>query len=165
MAKRNSFNRSTGKKTSFTFPLLHAKVANAVNDHVIVVWVSIKTTQEPNNTHPTSVVGKFTCDNDACPNKTWTSGNVALQIQGYPGGGYNAVVYNQQCRVCKRLGIFSLNEDTYVDRIAYRLKKWAGVAMERPVYEKKGTPPHKKELCEGCKKGRCRAGFGDLNLY
>ncbi|KAK1451097.1 hypothetical protein CCUS01_11276 [Colletotrichum cuscutae] len=164
MGKRNPCDRSTGKKTSFTFPLLHPKVADVI-DHITVVWVSRKTKREPNNTHSTSVVGKFTCDNGACSNKTWTSGNVALQIQGYPGGGYNAVVYNQRCRVCNRLGIFSLDEVTYVDRIAYRLKKWAGVATERRVYEKKATPPHKKELCEGCKKGCCRAGLGNLNLY
>ncbi|KAF4772753.1 hypothetical protein HER10_EVM0011669 [Colletotrichum scovillei] len=165
MAERSSFNRSAGKKTSFTFPLLHPKVANAVVDHITVVWVSKKTTREPNNTYSTSVKGKFTCDNGACSNKTWTSGKVTLAIQGYPGGGYNAVVYNQRCKVCNRLGIFSLAEDTYVDRIAYRLKKWAGVAMERRVYEKRGTPPHKKGLCEGCKKGCCREGFADFNLY
>jgi hypothetical protein len=37
-------------------------------------------------------------------------------------------------------------DDSYVERVAYRLKKWCGVELERP------------EFCEGCKAGHCGEG-------
>ncbi|KAK1487719.1 hypothetical protein CABS01_17165 [Colletotrichum abscissum] len=49
MAKKTPCNRSTGKKTSFTFPLLHPKVANDVIDHIttVVWWESSLATTAP----------------------------------------------------------------------------------------------------------------------
>jgi hypothetical protein len=54
---------------------------------------------------------------------------VIIQIRGYSGNGYNAVVFNQRCRSCDWLGALTLDEKSYIDRVAYRLKKWAGVAV------------------------------------
>ena len=47
-------------------------------------------------------------------------------------------------------------DESYAERVAYRLKKWCGVEVEPPHYnpEPKG-PPHEIELCEGCKDGHC----------
>ncbi|CAN9395563.1 unnamed protein product [Alternaria alternata] len=45
-----------------------------------------------------------------------------------------------------------MDEETYVERVAYRLKKWAGVKMERPFFGHKILHgPHDSERCEGCK--------------
>lgn len=46
-----------------------------------------------------------------------------------------------------------------MDRVAYRLKRWAGVWAERPEYSEKKGLPHKSSLCEGCKIGVCKEGF------
>lgn len=73
--------------------------------------------------------------------------------------GYNATVYNQRCDACNGLGAINIDKEVYIERVAYRLKVWAGVPVERPFYDKDNkTPPHKMELCEGCKRGVCLAG-------
>jgi hypothetical protein len=86
----------------------------------------------------------------------WGSKQVAIHIRGYPGNGYNAIVFLQRCDSCNRLGELSLNNNSYVERIVYRLKKWAGVAVAQPFYGgEDGRGPHRSDLCEGCKAGYC----------
>lgn len=80
---------------------------------------------------------------------------VTILIRGYPGNGYNAVVFNQRCKSCNWLGVFTLDKNSYVNRVAYRLKKWAGVHVEKQHYNGKTGPPHESDLCEGCKRGVC----------
>jgi hypothetical protein len=78
------------------------------------------------------------------------------RISGYPKGCYNAVVFNQRCRSCKKLGNLTLDKEAYVDRVAYRLKNWAAIEMESPNFNsKKGLPPD-STLCESCKRGVCQ---------
>ncbi|KAH9234142.1 hypothetical protein K456DRAFT_1835820 [Colletotrichum gloeosporioides 23] len=151
-------------KATFTFSDLHEDVAGAVSDHIVAIWVGKKNKKVSNNFYSTSVMGRFTCDNDSCSKKSWISGQVAINIRGYPDNGYNTIVYNQGCKACKQLGSFTINKDCYVERVAYRLKKWAGVRMQRPVYMKKPTPPHLSDLCEGCKRGTCKKGLKTLGL-
>ncbi|KAL3292576.1 cytochrome p450 [Colletotrichum asianum] len=159
MTKKRSTNLSGETKTSFIFPHLNQEVADAVSDHITSVWFNRKINQESDQRYSTFVMGRFTCDNGGCSKAAWSSGKVTIVIRGYPDNGYNAVVYNQRCKACKKLGTLTLDENSYVERVAYRLKKWAGVDMERPVYSKKETPPHKRELCEGCKSGYCEASL------
>ncbi|KAH9225574.1 hypothetical protein K456DRAFT_1790528, partial [Colletotrichum gloeosporioides 23] len=139
-----------------TFPRLHEDVADAVSGRTIPVWAGKKTKKICNNLYKTSVMGRFTCDNGFCAKAAWISGHVAIIIRGYEDNGYNAVVYNQRCKACKQLGNLTLDEDSYVDRVSYRLQRWAGMSVELPFYEKKNTPPHRKDLCEGCKQGCCQ---------
>ena len=80
---------------------------------------------------------------------------MSILIGGYPGNGYNAIVFNQRCQACNRLGILTLDKDSYIERVAYRLKKGAGVRVDEQYYVGKEGPPHKPELCEGCKRGYC----------
>jgi hypothetical protein len=94
---------------------------------------------------------KGTCDTNG-----WSSKKVAILIRGYAENGYNATVFNQRCRTCDQLGTLALDEKSYVERVAYRIQRWAGVQVEQPYYASKGGKPHKRELCEGCKKGVCR---------
>lgn len=72
-------------------------------------------------------MGRFTCNNDGCFKKGWASRKVAIFIRGYPEKGYSAVVFNQRCESCNRLGTLTLDKNSYLERVAYRLKKWVGV--------------------------------------
>jgi hypothetical protein len=147
--------RQEETRTFFTFPELHYSIAEAVEPAIVSTWFNNDIDAHFNNKHPTCVMGKFTCDNNACRKKRWSSKVVATWIQGYTRNGYNAIVFNQRCESCNCLGSFKLDEKSYIDRIAYRLKKWAGVIVEPPPFLPKSTPPHEKDLCEGCKVGKC----------
>lgn len=110
----------------------------------------------PNNEYKTFVMGKFKCKNKRCGRVGWGSKRVAIVIKGYPNNGYNAVVFNQRCESCTKLGTLALDNASYVDRVSYRIKKWAGVSVESPYFDPKEGPPHRTDLCEGCKQGVCR---------
>lgn len=107
-------------------------------------------------------MGKFKCNNKRCSARSWSSKNVAILIRGYPENGYNAVVFNQRSKSCNELGQLTLDKDSYVERVAYRIKKWAGVEMEPPHYAGKIGPPYEGELCEGCKAGYCGEGRDEM---
>lgn len=49
-------------------------------------------------------------------------------------------------------------DDSYAERVAYRLKKWCGVELERPKFSGQSKGPHEEEFCEGCKAGHCGGG-------
>ena len=146
-------------RTSYTFPSLHQAVAEAVSNDIPSTWFKKKGNKgASSHEYSTNVMGKFRCNTEGC--KDWSSKTVAILIRGYPGNGYHAVVFNQRCKTCDCLGILTLDEDSYVERMAYRLKRWAGVHMERPVYREKSGPPHERALCEGCKRGYCQQKGG-----
>ena len=139
------------------FPSLHQDVVDAVCDTVASTWFHKKDSDsDSNNEYSTHVMGKFKCNNNACSTGGWGSKKVAILIRGYPRNGYNAVVFNQRCESCDQLGTLILDKKSYVDRVAYRLKKWAGIPMDKPYYASKKGLPHKTELCEGCKREVCQ---------
>ena len=91
--------------------------------------------------------------------KGWGSKKICIVIRKYPSNGYSAQVFNQECVSCEEFGRLQINVNSYVERVAYRLKKWAGVAVDKPSHAGVlGRPPHKSELCEGCKRGYCQRG-------
>ncbi|KFY03141.1 hypothetical protein V490_00269 [Pseudogymnoascus sp. VKM F-3557] len=94
--------------------------------------------------YDTFIMGKFRCWNGDCPKVIWTSGVVAITIRMYPGERYNARVYHQRCDGCNALSKPILDE-SYAQRIAYRLKKWSGVEVEPPVYKEGKGSPHSME--------------------
>ncbi|OJJ97543.1 hypothetical protein ASPACDRAFT_53726 [Aspergillus aculeatus ATCC 16872] len=99
------------------------------------------------HTYDTNIMGRFSCPNDKCGSTGWSSKKIAITIRMYTGNKYNA----------RRLSrpIF---DDSYTERVAYRLKKWSGVEMEAPVYSGESHGPHIRSLCEGCKAGHCFEG-------
>jgi transcription elongation factor Elf1 len=149
----------------FTFPELHPNVAAAVSPEISSTWFNgdhdDDDFDEEWNTH---VMGRFKCTNNACKKPFWDSRKVPIEIRGYDNDGYSAVVYNQRCKSCNDLGTFELNIPSYVERVAYRLKKWAGVEMEAPPFNEMLGPPHERAYCEGCKRGKCREG-DRIKLY
>ncbi|TLS24976.1 hypothetical protein PpBr36_06925 [Pyricularia pennisetigena] len=154
------------------FPSLHPQVVEAVGEGICPDWEgnAVQAGQYTNE-YNTNVSGRFRCSNPAC-SKSWASGRVAIRITAFKGHRYSAMVYNQHCKACNNLGIMKLDEVHYVERVSYRLKKWAGIPQELPPYREKAGPPHMAHLCEGCIQGHCRqgnrddilAGFQNLSL-
>lgn len=115
----------------------------------------------------TNVIGWFVCRSDKCKDRkdnSWKSRSIATTIRLYPGAKYNARVYKQRCKHCKALGHPDLKKErlsedsSYADRVAYRIKKWCGVDVERPTFptqEPEYKGPHRVKLCEGCQAGHC----------
>lgn len=155
---RKKFIRSNGEtRTSLMFPSLHQDVVNEVSNEIASIWFHERDSDhDSNKEYSTHVMGRFKCNNNACSAGGWGSKKVAILIRGYPRNGYNAVVFNQRCLSCNWLGTLTLDEKSYVDRVAYRLKKWAGIWMEKQHHASKKGLPHKSDLCEGCKRGVCR---------
>ena len=106
------------------------------------------------NEYDTNITGRFICRNPACVSNGWSSRMIAITIRMYPGAQYNARVYNQRCQGCNRLSKPRL-DDSYAERVAYRLKKWCGIEMDSPSYSGRSKGPHQSNLCEGCKNGHC----------
>lgn len=141
----------------FMFPSRHKEVAMAVSHSMTCTWVRKRVSdQDAIQEYESHVMGNFKCPNTACSPSVWNSKMVAIKIRGYSGNGYNAVVFNQRCKKCDRLGILHLDKESYIERVAYRIQKWAGVPVKPPLYSQKQGLPHKRELCEGCKRGVCR---------
>ena len=129
----------------------------AVSHKITFTWIR-KSLDDggDDNKYETYVMGQFRCMKNTCSTDGWSSKQVTILIRGYPGRGYNAVVFNQRCRTCNMLGTFTLNKKSYVERIAYRIQRWAGVELEQPYYAPREGLPHRQELCEGCRRGVCR---------
>lgn len=140
---------------SFKFQRLHARIFADIRQDIPNLWHNHRGTGRWIEGHSTHVMGTFRCVTKRWRNRRWTSGHVAIHIRGYENNGYDAVVFNQRCDNCKQLGIFTLDDDTYVQRIVYRVKKWAGLDPGHAPYDDKHGPPHRKDLCEGCKAGYC----------
>jgi hypothetical protein len=82
---------------------------------------------------------------------------IAITIRMYRGERYNTRVYHQRCKACNSLSRPIL-DDSYAKRVAYRLKKWCGVELERPEFSGQSKGPHEAKFCEGCKAGHCGEG-------
>lgn len=104
--------------------------------------------------YDTNVMGQFICPNRTCASNGWSSKRIAITIRMYSGARYNARVYHQRCKACNSLSKPDL-DDSYAERVAYRLKKWRGIKVERPVHPAHKGKPHQTDLCEGCNAGHC----------
>ena len=110
--------------------------------------------------YETNVTGRFVCHNRACGSTGWSSKKIAITIRMYAGARYNARVYHQRCEKCNGLSKPRL-DDSYAERVVYRIKKWCGIEMDRPHYSGQSRGPHQSDLCEGCKDGHCGQGLLD----
>ena len=108
--------------------------------------------------YDSNIMGRFICNNRKCTTGAWSSKMIAVTIRMYSNIEYNARVYHQRCRGCLRVGRPILHA-SYAERVAYRLKKWSGVAVDVPFYSGESNGPHESSLCEGCKSGHCAQTF------
>jgi hypothetical protein len=106
----------------------------------------------------TRISGTFTCPNQSCSVEGWSSGIVAISIQLFKHGRYNALVWHQRCRDCEAVGRLEVDVQAYTNRVVYRLGKWLGLKVAAPPYSGNILldGPHRDELCEGCKNGHCK---------
>jgi len=81
--------------------------------------------------YDSNIMGRFICDNRDCATGAWSSKMIAITIRMYPNKEYIARVYHQRCRGCNRVGRPILDE-SYAERVAYRLKKWSRIDVETP---------------------------------
>ncbi|KAI2643202.1 zinc-binding domain-containing protein [Xylaria nigripes] len=105
----------------------------------------------------TSIMGRFKCNNKRCTTDGWSSKKIAIWIRMYDHERYNARVFHQHCLGCYSMAKPILDE-SYAQRVAYRLMKWSGVQLESPGHSGASKGPHEKRHCEGCKAGHCKAG-------
>lgn len=108
--------------------------------------------------YDTNIMGYFPCRNRSCKAKGWFSGHVGITIRLYSDESYNARVYFQRCTMCETLSRVRLDEDSYVERVVYRLRRWSDIPVERPPYSNRDRAPHLNHLCMGCQRGHCQAG-------
>ena len=113
------------------------------------------TDKDCEKSYDTFIKGRFTCTNTNCKSSGWSSLKIPITIRMYRGAEYNARVYYQRCKVCKQASEPILDH-SYAERVAYRLKFWCGVPVERPPRSGQSKAPHRSDLCEGCRLGHCR---------
>lgn len=104
--------------------------------------------------YDTTIMGRFRCENPSCGSDGWSSKKIAITIRLFQSQRYNARVYHQRCKSCNWISRPAL-DDSYAERIVYRLKKWRGIRVETPPRSEGSNKPHERSLCEGCKNGRC----------
>ncbi|RDL31903.1 Uncharacterized protein BP5553_09305 [Venustampulla echinocandica] len=140
------------------FPLMHDNVAFLLEvEDLHFTFHDLDEDIGSIQTYDTSIMGRFNCRNKRCESNGWSSMRIAITIRMYPGEQYNARVYHQRCIACNLLSKPIL-DDSYAERVAYRLKKWCGVELELPEFSGQSKGPHAKEFCEGCKAGHCSEG-------
>lgn len=105
----------------------------------------------------TFVKGDFVCPKKTCWGKRWLSGKIATTIRQYPDSSYNARIYFQRCMACDSLCEPQI-DDSYAERVSWRLAKWAGLDPPTPPYSQSTSRPHEREFCEGCRLGHCERG-------
>jgi hypothetical protein len=107
--------------------------------------------------YDTNVMGRSPCWNTRCISKGWSSKMIPVTIRLYHDSRYNVRVYNQRCQLCGRTSRPRL-DDSYAERVVYRLKKWSGLEVEPPFFSGEHNGPHLTAFCEGCRTGRCNSG-------
>lgn len=138
------------------YPSLHEEVSRLLgNDDLAFSFHGADDSRSNTHEYDTHIMGRFICHNSACVSSGWMSKKIPITIRMYSGAQYNARVYHQRCQNCNRLSRPILN-DSYADRVAYRIKKWRGIQLDRPFFVRRIGKPHNRYLCEGCKDGHCR---------
>lgn len=161
-SKNSSGKESAPNKTYAMYPNLHDRVTevlSSVSPPILPQWTfnSQDTSAGTKQEYHTRIMGRFICPKKECTKPGWPSKIIPIVIREYPDRRYNAVVYRQRCRDCNTLGIMKLDEESYVERVVYRLKKWSGVEMDEVEYfGPKEGPEHESEFCEGCKVRKCK---------
>jgi len=142
------------------YPALHDSVSSLLKeDGLSFIFFAIDEENGSIEEYDTNIMGRFKYKNRGCSQGGWASKKIAITIRMYPEQRYNARVYHQRCKSCRSLSKPSL-DDSYAQRIAYRLKKWSGIEMDLPSFTaREAKRPHESAYCEGCKHGHCSEGY------
>jgi hypothetical protein len=137
------------------YPEYHDQVASLLEDDELVF--GFYSNDDPRSSlkeHDTTIMGRFRCENSSCASNGWSSKKIAITIRLFKSQRYNARVYHQRCKSCNWISRPTL-DDSYAERVVYRLKKWRGIHVETPPHSEGNNKPHERILCEGCRNGRC----------
>ncbi|KAH7353598.1 zinc-binding domain-containing protein [Plectosphaerella cucumerina] len=151
----NNRRKKSGFRGWSMFPALHHTVdALLAEDGLSFSFHNDDTDLGVSKDWDTNIMGRFRCQNPKC-SSGWSSKKIAITIRMYPDHRYNARVYHQRCNDCNTTCRPHV-DDSYADRVAYRLKVWLGISMTPPPHgNEKSKAPHRRDLCEGCKAGHC----------
>ena len=141
---------------SYIYPQYHNNIAAELSN---VIFCNISNSVNCINEYDTNIIGIFECNNYNCNNKRWSSKKVAITIRMFSNNKYSVIVYNQRCKLCNNLGIPTIDEDCYTERVVYRIKKWLGYKVEQPIYLGTSKGPHESAFCEGCRVGHCTNNY------
>ncbi|KAL4784436.1 zinc-binding domain-containing protein [Aspergillus varians] len=145
-------------------PTLHDDVARLLDeDDLHLDFFNVDDEETNIEERDTNIVGRFICRNRRCNSSGWSSGKVPVTIRMYPRQQYNARVYHQRCKKCDVVARPILDR-TYAERVAYWIRKWNGIEVERPPISGRSSGPHESARCEGCRAGHCRGLNEDLVL-
>ena len=149
--------------TTEMFPSLHKNIESALSSDGTTIkpkpWFNPTERDDARIQHrETYIMGKFRCRNPQCEQSGWGSKKIFTVIQRFPKGGYNARVFKQSCRECDKIGKMEINEKTYIERVTFWLKRWAGIPMDEEDHTGEPGPPHEEDYCEACKLGYCQRG-------
>ena len=137
------------------YPECHDQVASLLQDDDLTF--GFHGNDDPRSSikeYDTTIMGRFRCENTSCTSDGWSSKKIAITIRLFQSQRYNARVYHQRCKSCNWVSRPIL-DDSYAERVVYRLKKWRGIRVETPPLSEGSAKPHQRSLCEGCKNGRC----------
>ncbi|KAK3996591.1 hypothetical protein QBC44DRAFT_402150 [Cladorrhinum sp. PSN332] len=130
-AKGNGGNPKP-RPSVFMFPDLHERVAAALADVNIAPPYEFHT-----NGRDYSSIQNY---------KTHGQQKGTITIRQYHGHAYNAAVFNQKCKGCEQLGVLELDEECYIDRVAYRIKVWERIPVEERPFGSGEGPEHETFL-------------------
>lgn len=137
------------------YPKLHRDVLDQLRqDDLDFEFKKRPNSRDLEQEYDTYIQGRFYCPNKACGKNGWSSKKVAVTIRMFTNNRYNVTVYHQRCKSCNFVSRPSL-DDSYADRVSYRLKKWSGIDVVPPVHSRESERPHETSLCEGCRAGHC----------
>ncbi|KAL2065995.1 hypothetical protein VTL71DRAFT_2066 [Oculimacula yallundae] len=156
--KSNPKPKSKPPPTWSMFPSLHEDVSRLLSaEDREFTFHGVDDSTDCVRQYDTCVMGIFRCYSRQCGSRIWSSKKVPITIREYSGNEYNARVYHQRCQECNKLSRPKL-DDSYAERVAYRLLKWSGVEQEQPIFNGEANGPHLSDLCEGCRAGHCAEG-------
>lgn len=123
------------------YPSLHDGISRLLEeDDLHFAFHEVDDAEGCTKEYDTNIMGRFICRNRKCDSDGWSSKRIAITIRMYPGAEYNARVYHQRCKTCNSLSRPILNE-SYAERVAYRIKRWCGIHMDLPHYSANSKDP------------------------
>ncbi|KAK6717080.1 hypothetical protein SNK05_000282 [Fusarium graminearum] len=140
---------------SSIYPELHGYVAESLGEKLEYTFRDHDTKVDIKRELDNTTIGKFICGRPKCVSKRWHSNSIAITIREYEDKSYNVLVYHQLCSICEKPTRAKLDKLMYGDRVSYHLKKWNGIHVKELECKVHHNGEHKKELCQGCKKGHC----------
>jgi hypothetical protein len=137
-----SLQTPTDDKPWSTCPELHESVVQCLGGNGLSIsFYEEGEVEDSIRDYDTNIMGAFICPNRSCRTEKWTSMKVAISIRLFADQQYNATVWHQRCRQCESMGVLRVDEESYTNRVAYRLRTWLGLEREDPIFSKTGDRP------------------------